>query len=167
MNARQEILKLHLGYASWATGRLLEAASALAPEQLNRDFGTADKSVLGTLTHTFAADRIWYSRVTGAQLEKFIDESDFDMEKLRREWPELLRNWQGWLAGLPPEALETKLNYTDMAGRPHSHEPWKIVLHLVNHGTHHRGQVSGFIRALGHKPPSLDLINYYRSLDQA
>jgi uncharacterized damage-inducible protein DinB len=37
-------------------------------------------------------------------------------------------------------------------------------LHLVNHGTHHRGQISGFLRAMDHTPPPLDLIAYYRSL---
>jgi uncharacterized damage-inducible protein DinB len=33
----------------------------------------------------------------------------------------------------------------------------------VNHGTHHRGQVVGFLRALGHTPPVVDLIHFYRS----
>jgi uncharacterized damage-inducible protein DinB len=32
---------------------------------------------------------------------------------------------------------------------------------MVNHGTHHRGQVSGFLRAMGLAPP-LDLVFYYR-----
>jgi uncharacterized damage-inducible protein DinB len=35
---------------------------------------------------------------------------------------------------------------------------------VVNHGTHHRGQVSGFLRSMGHTPPALDLIAYYRQL---
>jgi len=34
----------------------------------------------------------------------------------------------------------------------------------VNHATHHRGQVSGFLRAMGHAPPPLDLIAFYRTL---
>jgi uncharacterized damage-inducible protein DinB len=36
------------------------------------------------------------------------------------------------------------------------------LLHVVNHGTHHRGQVAGFLRSMGRKPPVLDLIAYYR-----
>jgi uncharacterized damage-inducible protein DinB len=39
------------------------------------------------------------------------------------------------------------------------------VLHVVNHGTHHRGQVAGFLRTMGHAPPALDLIAYYREID--
>jgi len=41
---------------------------------------------------------------------------------------------------------------------------WQILLHVVNHATHHRGQVSGFLRAMGHTPPPLDLIAFYRTL---
>jgi len=39
---------------------------------------------------------------------------------------------------------------------------WQVVLHAVNHGTHHRGQVSGFLRTLGHTPPVTDLSHFYR-----
>ena len=51
---------------------MLDAARQLSPEELNRDFQTADKSVLGTLVHVFAADRVWLRRldvVVGAQPE--------------------------------------------------------------------------------------------------
>jgi uncharacterized damage-inducible protein DinB len=37
----------------------------------------------------------------------------------------------------------------------------------VNHGTHHRGQVAGFLRAMGKAPPPLDLMAFYRELAQA
>jgi uncharacterized damage-inducible protein DinB len=52
--------------------------------------------------------------------------------------------------------------YKDMKGNPYSQPLWQLVLHVVNHGTHHRGQVSGFLRVMGHTPPPLDLVFYYR-----
>ena len=39
---------------------------------------------------------------------------------------------------------------------------WQMVLHIVNHGTHHRGQITHMLRQLGQKPVNLDLIGYYR-----
>src|SRR5271163_1352188 len=58
-------LRSHLDYTAWASGLLLDTARQLSTEELNRDFGTADKSVLGTLVHTFAGDRIWLERMNG------------------------------------------------------------------------------------------------------
>jgi uncharacterized damage-inducible protein DinB len=48
-----------------------------------------------------------------------------------------------------------------MRGRSFRQALVVIVLHVVNHGTHHRGQASGFLRAMGHTPPELDLDLYY------
>jgi uncharacterized damage-inducible protein DinB len=54
-----------------------------------------------------------------------------------------------------------------MRGNPWRQPLGQLVLHVVNHGTHHRGQVSGFLRAMGHVPPKLDLVSYYRNMDVA
>jgi len=40
----------------------------------------------------------------------------------------------------------------------------EIVLHVVNHATYHRGQITTMLRQLGRKPIGTDLIIYYRSL---
>jgi len=60
-----DMLRMHLDYTTWASGRMLGSAAALPPEDLRRDFGTADKTLMGTLVHVFGADRIWLSRVHG------------------------------------------------------------------------------------------------------
>jgi hypothetical protein len=35
-------VRTHLDYSNWASNRLIAAASTLLPEELARDFGTAD-----------------------------------------------------------------------------------------------------------------------------
>lgn len=161
----RDILQHHITYTRWASSRLVEAASALTPEELTRDFGTADKSVLGTLVHVFAADRIWMGRIQNNVPARFIDiEKDMHLSVLQNDWPPLLDQWHAWVSGLDAEALAGKIAYKDMKGNPYENPAWQVILHVVNHGTHHRGQVSGFLRAMGHKPPVLDLIAYYRSL---
>lgn len=154
------MLKDHLQYSKWASARIVEAAAALTAEELQRDFQTADKSVLGTLVHTFAADRIWLSRVAGKALDVYFDpERDMHLHVLQNDWPVLYDRWLELIAKLTPE---TEIDYKDMKGTPYRSSIEQIVLHLVNHATHHRGQAAGFIRAMGHTPPSLDLIRFYR-----
>ena len=70
--------------------------------------------------------------------------------------------WMNWAISLDQASLCEPFAYHDLKGRPWQTPPWQIILHRVNHGTHHRGQVSGFLRSLGKTPPPLDLIAYYR-----
>ncbi|MGH9443542.1 MAG: DinB family protein [Thermoanaerobaculia bacterium] len=161
MHISAETLRIQLEYTEWATNRLLEAAAKLSPEQLARDFGTADKSVLGTLTHVFAADRVWLARIEGTPQER---PEGYDLPRLGREWGALYARWKSWATALTPPAVEEKLSYKDLKGNPWVSPIWQIVLHVVNHGTHHRGQVAGFLRSMGQVPPPLDLIAYYRTL---
>jgi len=162
MSVSVDVLLNHLAYGAWASRRLVDKAAQLPPEELTRDFQTADRSVLGTLAHVFAADRIWLARVTGAVPTALISDADRQLSVLQKDWPELQARWQDWAAGLTDDSVMGMLDYKDMKGNPYRQPLWQIVLHVVNHGAHHRGQVSGFLRAMGHTPPPLDLIFYYR-----
>lgn len=153
----------HIEYSAWATRRLLDAAARLSPDELTRDFATSDRSVLGTLAHTFGADRVWLLRVTGRP-QQGLSEADRDFATIRREWPAVIDGWREWARGMTDETILAVLDYKDLKGNPWRQPLWQIVLHVVNHATHHRGQVSGFLRSMGHTPPPLDLIAYYRGL---
>lgn len=157
-----EALRDHVEYSAWASGRLVEASFSLSPEELARDFQTADRSVIGTLAHIYAADRVWFSRLAGAPYPGFVTDSDRTMAVLQNEWPVLHARWREWAAGLNEESADSVLDYKDLKGNAWRQPVWQLVLHVVNHATHHRGQVSGFLRAMGHTPPPIDLIAYYR-----
>jgi len=75
-----------------------------------------------------------------------------------------MKRWKDWATSITDEQAVANISCRDFSGKAWIHPLWQIVLHVVNHGTHHRGAVSGFLRAMGHKPPSLDLIAYYRAL---
>jgi uncharacterized damage-inducible protein DinB len=162
MSVSADVLRTHIDYTAWASLHLLNAGTELTPEELIHDFQTADRSVLGTLTHLFAADRLWLGRLTGTPAPGFISAADREFATLQTAWPALLERWKTWAAELTNEQAMEQIAYTDLKGR-HWKEPlWQLIFHVVNHGTHHRGQVSGFLRSLGHAPPQLDLIYYYR-----
>jgi len=89
-----DTLRLQLDYSAWASQRLMDAAAKLSPEELTRDFKTADKSVLDTLVHIYAADRIWLARVRAEPRATFIDPEDRDLTLLQTEWPALHQRWK-------------------------------------------------------------------------
>src|SRR5262245_15719207 len=160
-------VRTHIDYHAWATRRLMDAVGELSHEELGRDFGTADKSVLDTLVHVYAADRLWLGRILGHPnpgFAGFITPADRSLAVLQNDWPALLEGWKQWSAGLTDERALEPLSYADLKGGARKEPLWQIVFHVVNHGTHHRGQVSGFLRSMGRVPPGLDLIIYYREL---
>jgi uncharacterized damage-inducible protein DinB len=165
MTVPADVLRTHLRYTTWASARMVEAASALTVDELTRDHKSADKSVLGTLAHVYAADRAWLGRIQGAPPARFIDpDVDLRLTVLQHEWPALLARWQAWGDALQDASVA--VTYKDLQGNPHTTPLWQIVLHVVNHATHHRGQAAAMIRAMGHTPPPLDLIRYYREVGE-
>jgi uncharacterized damage-inducible protein DinB len=167
MSVSAATLRTHIDYTAWATRRLMDAVGELSDEELGRDFGTADRGVLDTLAHVYAADRLWLGRIQGLPnpgFAGFITSADRTLAVLQNDWPALLERWKQWGAGLTEEKALEPLVYSDLKGGARREALWQIVFHVVNHGTHHRGQVSGFLRTLGRVPPGLDLIIYYREL---
>jgi len=157
-----EALRTHVDYSLWANRRLIDAAGTLGPEELTRNFGTADKSVLGTLVHIYASERTWLKRLVGEPPSAFVTDADYRVSVIQEEWPALGQRWKEWADALTDPDAKNSLAYNDLRGASWKQPVWQIVLHVVNHATHHRGQVSGFLRSMGHIPPPLDLIRYYR-----
>jgi uncharacterized damage-inducible protein DinB len=162
MHVNLDTLQTHIDYSHWANRRMLEAAKELSQEELSRDFGTADKSVLGTLLHVYGGEVVWIERVYGTSLKARPYDAHATLDTLLTAWPPVWERWRDYVAGLTPEAAEAKINYLSFKGDEFHTPVWQIILHIVNHGTHHRGQAAGFIRAIGKTPPVLDLTHYYR-----
>ena len=62
--------RLHIRYSGWASKKLMEAAAKLDPQDLTRTQGVSHGSLLGTLSHIYLADRIWYLRTVDPTLER-------------------------------------------------------------------------------------------------
>jgi uncharacterized damage-inducible protein DinB len=161
---RDELVQ-HLEYTTWASQKLLDAALALSPEEQTRDLGASHASIASTLAHIYFADSVWLSRLNGVSPSSMAEvAADTSLPAVAREWPQLLERFIQWARQLDDESIKRVAEYRMMDGTPGRTPVWQIVLHVVNHGTLHRGQTMAMFRQLGHKPPATDLIYYYRSL---
>ena len=77
---------------------------------------------------------------------------------LIEEWPRLQAKWEAWADAATDADLARqvpfKSRFVGNAGLP----AWQIVMHVVNHGRLHRGQIVGMLRQLGVKPPATDIV---------
>ncbi len=161
-----EALK-HFRYTAWATRRLLDAARALDPADLSKNLGSSHASILGTLAHTYFADGIWYHRIADPNFPAPDPKAVPPLAQLDPQWRALHEKWEAWVGARSEADLEAPFTYKLMDGSSSSQPLKEVLLHVVNHATLHRGQVMALLRQVGVKPPSTDLIGYYRELAAA
>jgi uncharacterized damage-inducible protein DinB len=146
-------------YNYWARDRQLEACAALSEEQFLRPMGNSFSSLRDTLAHLVAAEWIWLERWRGSPTKGLLPASDFpDLRSIEERWRTIEQGVHELLAGLDEEKLASPLNYTSSRGQACSYPLWRSMLHVINHQTYHRGQVTMFLRQLGLAAPALDLL---------
>ena len=153
-------------YNQWANTRLYDAAADLREEEIARDVGAFFGSMLGTLNHLLAVDRVWMKRFTGEG-----DAPSDIATLLHRALPGLRvareaedRRIVDWVNGMSDKALAGRFSYTTLTDmRTVSQRVAPALSHLFNHQTHHRGQAHMVLTVLGRPSVPLDLTLFQRS----
>lgn len=157
-------------YELWATRRLLQAIDGLSDAQYRQDTGLFFKSVHGTLNHLLVGQLLlWQPRfATGSSPAIALDaEAEPDRGRLRERLLDGAARWPTVIAALDEARLsEGTLDYRTSKGEPASVPMAACLQHVFNHGTHHRGQITAALTALGHAGPELDLIYMLREWPQ-
>jgi uncharacterized damage-inducible protein DinB len=153
--------RTHIRYTGWASRRVMEAALTLPPDELAKAMNVSHESIAKTLAHIYFGDAIWYSRIADPSYPAPSHDALPSLEFVVEEWPRLQAKWEAWADRASDADLARQVPFKSRligdAGLP----AWQIVMHVVNHGTLHRGQVVGMLRQLGVKPPSTDIVFYY------
>lgn len=160
MQMDQRFFRDHLAYSRYATNKLLDACRPLGLEELQRYNFTPFKSLLGTLLHIFRGDRIWLERVQNIR-QPFAREGDEDLtlDELAIAWNALFDGWEAWVT-LVKDFDQPLVFHSIVLQRDLQAPLWQTLLHVVNHGSYHRGQVSMLLRQLGHESVTNDYIFY-------
>jgi uncharacterized damage-inducible protein DinB len=77
---------------------------------------------------------------------------------IAEQWRIVQHDFLEYLAGLHEEALIQPLTYVGLTGETWTYPLWRALLHVVNHQTYHRGQVTSILKQLGVPPPPVDLL---------
>ena len=152
-------------YNAWCNARLYEATAGLADEEYRAERGVFFGSMMGTLNHLLAADRIWMKRFTGegeapTRLDAILFE---DLGELRAAREAEDARISGWVDGLTETDLAGTFTYRTIT-RPAdvTQRLGPAVAHFFNHQTHHRGQAHAILTGFGRDASSFDLIAFQR-----
>ncbi|HEY6465110.1 MAG TPA: DinB family protein [Candidatus Acidoferrales bacterium] len=152
-------------YNAWANRRTLESCASLTPEQFLQDMKSSFASVRDTLAHIYGAEFIWVERWNSRIPAALPTPADFpSFESIRTALTNMDAALIGFVSGLTPERLSRNLDYKLLNGTAQSGPLGPMLQHVANHGTYHRGQIATFLRQLGTRATSTDLIAYHREL---
>jgi uncharacterized damage-inducible protein DinB len=70
--------------------------------------------------------------------------------------------WLAFIDELQDGDLEKTITYTNSLGNTYTDKITDILAHVINHGTHHRGQISILMKEEGFILPGIDYITYLR-----
>jgi uncharacterized damage-inducible protein DinB len=160
MDARNHFTLL-ARYHAWATRVLLEQIDALPEADYRRDCGLFFLSVHGTLNHLLVAEHaLWFPRFAEgvSNAVALNTELEPDRARLRARLLDAAARWLPLIGSWDPARFDGHLDYTTTRGIALSLPFAPTLAHVFNHGTHHRGQLSAALTALGRPCPELDLV---------
>jgi uncharacterized damage-inducible protein DinB len=156
-------LRSLFAYDTWANDLMLAAVQNLPEEAVRRDLGMSHQSLLGTMVHVVAAEEIWLSRWRGGPRAKLTGLDEIaSLDALIRWWNKVREERDTFVDSLEEIDLDREMEMTTTTGTTYRHRFADMFRHLANHSSYHRGQVAAMLRLLGAKPPSTDLIRFYR-----
>lgn len=148
-------------YNVWATRRLVDAVALLPDADYRRDAGLFFKSVHGTLNHLLVGEHmLWYPRFARGVSPKveLSAEIEPDRDRLGQALKGGAANWLALIESWPAERFDGELAYNNLRGQPMRLPLSATLAHVFNHGTHHRGQITAALTAMGQPAPELDLV---------
>ena len=151
-----------LRYKAWANDLLYAALAKLPEGELAAPRPIVFGSILRTLNHVYAMDQVWQANLEG-RAHGFTTRNPpasppfFEL----REAQKRIDAWYiDYASSLKDE--EEPVRFTFIGGDPATLSRRDILLHVVNHGTYHRGSVAAMMYQIGVPPPTTDLPVYQR-----
>ena len=147
-------------YNQWMNQNLYAICTKIPDAERKKDCGAFFKSIHGTLNHLLYGDRAWMGRFIEKSVSVRVigQELYFDFAQLREQHNLTDHQIVEWSNNLSKEWLEKPFEYTsNVDGKTRILPAWVLAVHMFNHQTHHRGQLTTLLSQLGYDSGVTDL----------
>jgi uncharacterized damage-inducible protein DinB len=141
-----DFLLAHLQYDAWAVARTLALLDKLPPDEIAKPVVSSFPSILATLQHLYQCDRFYFRFIQGAAPDSSDGVAPTAYADLKAAFPELHAAMLAWARDHVP----------DVARDEGPWPVWRVIVHMVNHTTHHLGQIVTLVRQAGYTPEQAD-----------
>lgn len=155
-------------YNAWAGRMIFDAAAKLPPEEVTRPRKSVFKSIAHMLNHIYVIGRVFQAHLEGRAHGYTARNTPGHppLEELRRAQAELDAWYVSMSDALTPATAMQRLRFDYIGGGAGEMTRAEMLLHVVNHGTYHRGFVADFFYQIPVQPPATDLTVYLRDVPQ-
>src|SRR5215467_14215731 len=148
MNVQE--VRTFFAYTHWAHRRLLQAVGELSAEEFDRDLRASFTSIKGTLAHLVWGERSWLQFWREGSFEPDLSSGDLpDLPSIESAWTRLEEEQDAFTSELTDEKLAKPCPVDE-----NSYVLGELIQHMLNHSTHHLGQITLMLRQLGKTPPN-------------
>jgi uncharacterized damage-inducible protein DinB len=148
-------------YDVWATRLLFEHIDRLSETDYRRDAGLFFKGVHGTCNHLLVAEhQVWFPRFAAGVSNRVALNAEVEVDRaaLRDRLITAAGRWKPLIESFDDARFAGTLDYTTTKGIAQSLPFAPTLGHVFNHATHHRGQVTAAITAMGYPCPEIDMV---------
>jgi uncharacterized damage-inducible protein DinB len=170
----KEVMLALAKYNRGANLNLIETLEKAGPEVASKETGTYYKTVLGTIQHCFWYELSWLKRykalgdypslraaVLDEEMEALKAKVGADFAKLAPLMKEIDSLYVSFVEEAKVEDLEKPIKFKNFKGEDQERIVWQTIFHILNHYTHHRGEISGALDRMG---VSNDFSGFFRYL---
>lgn len=159
----KELLAALADYNRGANQSLITILRTMDAAVLQEDVGVYYKSIIGTLRHIESAQLGWLRRFPGffpapcLAGQRLIEDDFEDVKTLINGEPSglyaVIAESDALMADFVKEAaaghLSARVAFTNASGKNFERPYWHFIFHVLNHATHHRGELSAVLDQKG------------------
>ncbi len=139
---------------TWAMQRLLQLCQGLSNEQLDEARKMGFGTLRSTLFHILTAEQIWLERWQGVPWRPFpMDPEGASLEEIAAGFNRVDIERQAFLNQERSTGWKRAITYRDSQQMEYRKPLDELLLHVANHGIHHRAQALNYLKHLGRTVP--------------
>lgn len=154
MNHPEPVLEMY-NYHSWANGVIIDRLNELPQHIYHKEIQSGFSSVSKVLSHIYLTDHAWFDIITGKSMDEAMASSNQLREEVEKKSIEEMKKifldlYEGNKAHLSTEDMKRIIVVDNPYAGLLKTTISESVLHVVTHGSYHRGNIATMLRQMGH-----------------
>ncbi|MFD0769027.1 DinB family protein [Bacillus sp. CGMCC 1.60114] len=143
-------------YHAWANGVIIDRLKELPQDIYHKEIQTGFSSISKVLSHIYASDYTWFDIISGKSMDEALAHEDQlreqaetkSIEEMKKIFLDLSERYKALLNS--QEDIDKVIVVDNPYAGLLETSVSELLLHVVTHGSYHRGNIATMLRQMGH-----------------